>query len=102
MKRSKNNTLQLVPVLAALSGFILAGPLKAQTFTVLHSFATTTAQNSKYLPINADGANPTAGLTVSGTTLFGTAYFGGTWGSGTVFKLNADGTSFQVLHNFTA
>lgn len=61
-------------------------------FTVLHHLAT------------ADGTSPRAGLVLSGNTLFGTAPYGGQGGAfnqfGTVFKLNTDGTGFQVLKSF--
>src|SRR2546428_4384 len=40
------------------------------------------------------GATPFAGLILSGNTLYGA-------GSGTVFAVNPDGTSFMTLHNFT-
>lgn len=60
--------------------------------TVLKSFA------------GSDGANPntSAGL-VQGTdgTLYGTAQSGGSTDNGTVFKVNPDGTGFQVLKNFS-
>ena len=52
----------------------------------------------------SDGVGPN-GLTLSGDTLFGTTYVGG--GSpfstpyGTVFSLQADGTNFKVLYNFS-
>ena len=61
------------------------------SFTNLHNFALD------------DGQNPRGGL-VQGPdgTLYGTAQNGGTNGSGTVFRLNPDGTAFAVLHNFTA
>jgi uncharacterized repeat protein (TIGR03803 family) len=49
-----------------------------------------------------DGAFPDAGLFLSGNTLYGTTSEGGASGNGTVFKLNADGTGFTSLHNFTA
>jgi uncharacterized repeat protein (TIGR03803 family) len=70
-------------------------------FTVLHSFASTTATNSDNFPVNRDGAYP-GGLFLSGTTLYGTAGSGGGSGSGTVFKANTDGTGFTILHSFTA
>ena len=42
-------------------------------------------------------------MVVSGNTLYGTAYFGGGSASnGTVFAVNADGSGFTNLHNFTA
>jgi uncharacterized repeat protein (TIGR03803 family) len=34
--------------------------------------------------------------------LYGTAQEGGTWGEGTLFKVNTDGTGFTTLHSFTA
>jgi uncharacterized repeat protein (TIGR03803 family) len=51
-----------------------------------------------------DGANPMGGLTISGHVLYGTASEGGGSngaGSGTVFKINTDGTGFTNLYNFT-
>jgi uncharacterized repeat protein (TIGR03803 family) len=45
---------------------------------------------------------PNGGLVLSGGTLFGTAQNGGTNGSGTVFKVNTDGTDFATLLNFPA
>lgn len=64
----------------------------AQTFTTLHNFAFT------------NGTGPLANLISSGTTLYGTThnYGGGTGGgSGSVFKLNTDGSSFTNLHTFS-
>jgi uncharacterized repeat protein (TIGR03803 family) len=64
---------------------------------ILHSFTETDA-----FGINGDGAYPNAGLILSGNTLYGTASRGGSLGSGTVFKVNTDGTRFTSLHSFTA
>jgi uncharacterized repeat protein (TIGR03803 family) len=67
-------------------------PATAQTFTNLHSFVFT------------NGTGPVAGITLSGTTLYGTTriYGGGNGGgSGSVFKLNTDGSSFTNLHTFS-
>ena len=51
-----------------------------------------------------DGIRPTE-LTLSGNTLYGTTVAGGNskslWFSGTIFKVNTDGTGFAVLKNFT-
>jgi len=49
-----------------------------------------------------DGASPAAGL-VQGTdgALYGTAQSGGTFGDGTVFKLNTNGTGYTSLYSFT-
>ncbi len=50
----------------------------------------------------SDGAFPNGGVILSGDTLYGTASAGGDWNSGTVFKVNTDGSSFTTLHSFTA
>ena len=64
-------------------------------FTTLHSFAPIGTGNFT----NMDGIAPIA-LALSGNTLYGTTA-GGPPGSGTVFKLNIDGSGFQMLYNFT-
>jgi len=61
-----------------------------QTFTTLYNF-----------PGGTNGANPAAGLLLSGGTLYGTTCNGGSGGSGTVFKVNTDGSGFTVLKNFS-
>jgi len=50
--------------------------------------------------INDDCAAPWGGLAKSGTTLYGMAWLGGTGGLGSLFKLEADGTGYQILHHF--
>ncbi|HXR06659.1 MAG TPA: choice-of-anchor tandem repeat GloVer-containing protein, partial [Candidatus Acidoferrum sp.] len=51
---------------------------------------------------NSDGADPRSRLVLSGDTLYGTATQGGAgFGSGTVFKLNTNGSGFTALHRFT-
>lgn len=49
---------------------------------------------------NSDGNLPQGSLTLSGNTLYGTASSGGSGNSGTVFAMNTDGSSYQVLYNF--
>jgi len=71
------------------------------SFSTLYSFSAASGQTSTGLPTNSDGATPRAALTLSEGTLYGTTSAGGSWGSGTVFKLKADGTSFEVLHHFS-
>ena len=63
-------------------------------FTNLHYFSATVSNT------NSDGANPQTGLTLSGNTLFGTATKGGSFGKGTVFAMNTDGTGFTNLYSF--
>jgi uncharacterized repeat protein (TIGR03803 family) len=67
-------------------------------FLTLHSFSASDPTTSA----NNDGAAPWADLVVSGNTLYGTATRGGTAGSGTIFKLNTDGSGFTTLHSFSA
>jgi uncharacterized repeat protein (TIGR03803 family) len=64
---------------------------------VLSNLVATLGSNST----NGDGTSPD-GLVLSGNTLYGTASGGGSSSSGTVFKMNTDGTGFTLLHAFTA
>lgn len=64
-------------------------------FSVLHTF-------DPFIQFhNSDGAYPYSGLTLSGNTLYGEAVVGGLTDNGTLYKVNTDGTAFEVLHNFT-
>jgi uncharacterized delta-60 repeat protein len=67
--------------------------------TLLHSFGGTSVTGPG--GSQTDGSGPDGGLVLSGTTLYGTTKTGGTDGKGTVFKINTDGTGYQVLKNFT-
>ena len=61
-------------------------------YSILHGFGTTPG----------DGLFPQFGL-VEGTggALYGTTPRGGRYSEGTVFKLNADGSDYSILHNFS-
>jgi uncharacterized repeat protein (TIGR03803 family) len=59
---------------------------------LLHSFAGGTS----------DGRGPESTLATNGATLYGTTFLGGASDKGTVFSLNTDGTSFQLLHSFAS
>jgi uncharacterized repeat protein (TIGR03803 family) len=63
---------------------------------VLHTFSALAAG----APVNADGAVPWDGLILSGSTLYGTASEGGSSGSGAIFRINTDGSSFTNLLSF--
>ena len=62
----------------------------SQNFTTLHSFSTN------------EGSQPLMGLTSVSNVLYGTTPTGGAFQSGAVFSMHTDGTSFKVLHSFTA
>lgn len=82
-----------IALVLALATFAVT--LKAQATgpveTVLYSFGTATN----------DGNSPRAAL-IEGSDgyLYGTTMFGGTHSNGTIFKIAADGSGYQVLHNF--
>lgn len=75
---------------SALAGTVFSITTNGSDFTTLYSFTNAN-----------DGVNPSAGLFLSGSTLFGTTANGGTFGDGTVFALNINGTDFTTLYNFT-
>src|SRR5436190_1464188 len=83
--RTPLETRFLLPLLIAVSGLILAGPMKAQTFTTLYSFGDS-------------GGSPYASLILSSNTLYGTTSRAA--GQGTVFAVNTDGTSFTTVYSF--
>jgi uncharacterized repeat protein (TIGR03803 family) len=80
------------------NGAVFALNTNGTGFINLHGF---TSLSDVYPYVNADGADPSAGLTLSGNTLFGTAFAGGSGGGGTIFMVNTDGTGFETLHDFT-
>ena len=80
------------------SGVVFSIGTNGANFTTLHSFApldTLTATN-------ADGAIPYGGLVLLSNTLYGTTFAGGRGGSGTIFSLATNGSSFVVRHHFSA
>jgi uncharacterized repeat protein (TIGR03803 family) len=83
-------------------GTIFSLTTGGQTFAKLHDFG---LQLGEYPPTqlntNTGGAFPETDLVLSGNTLFGATEQGGPGGNGTLFKINTDGSSFTVLHNFT-
>jgi uncharacterized repeat protein (TIGR03803 family) len=58
-------------------------------FTVIKSFSG-----------GSDGYGPQGELVLSGNTLYGTTMYGGSYGYGTLFKVNTDGSGYAVLKNF--
>src|SRR6185312_13099874 len=72
-------------------------------FTTLHTFpaAVYDPDYPGNYDTNSDGATPLGNLASSGGVLYGTTQIGGSFGVGTVFRLNTDGTAFTNLYNFT-
>jgi len=54
----------------------------------------------QFTGIHGDGYNPEHTLTLIGSALFGNTNQGGTAGTGTIFKINTDGTGYDVLYSF--
>jgi uncharacterized repeat protein (TIGR03803 family) len=101
---------------SAGNGTVFAVNTDGTGFTNLYSFSAISSHLGTTLVTNSDGANPDSGLVLSGSTLYGTTSQGGmngwfangsngyngSYGSGTVFKINTDGTGFTNLHSFAA
>src|SRR6266699_2819387 len=78
-------------VAVLMLGVLLACRAPALTFTTIYSYT------------NGSGgaAYPDNGVILSSNTLYGTSTSGGSFGYGTVFAINTDGTSYSTLHSFT-
>ncbi|HTS19827.1 MAG TPA: choice-of-anchor tandem repeat GloVer-containing protein [Verrucomicrobiae bacterium] len=79
------------------NGAIFAVNTDGSGFTNLYSFTDTFAGESP----NSDGAVPMAGLALANGVLYGTTTLGGSFGHGTIFAINIDGSGFTNLHNFS-
>jgi uncharacterized repeat protein (TIGR03803 family) len=66
--------------------------------SIIRSFTIVSADEAT----NSGGASPSALLALSGSTLYGTTTAGGAGANGTVFSMSTNGSSFSVLHDFTA
>src|SRR5262249_46355330 len=74
-------------------GTIYVIQLDGTGFKTLHNFGS---------PTNSGGTYPRPGLTATDDVLYGGTSYGGSSGSGTLFKINIDGTGFRTLHDFSA
>ena len=81
------------------SGTVFAINTDGTGFTTLYSFSAPST-NSSGVYTNSDGYSPRAGLVLSGGSFYGATQNGGTFGSGTIFRLQADGSGFTNLYNF--
>jgi uncharacterized repeat protein (TIGR03803 family) len=79
----------------------IANLVQAQTYTAIKTFSALSSINYT----NSDGANPHAGVILFGGSLYGVTESGGDgggiYGSGTIFKMNCDGSGYTVLKSFT-
>ncbi len=91
-------TTEMTLLAAALA--LLAGNLKAQTITNLHTFAAAVVDGSTHLLTNRDGAYLYSRMVLSSNTLFGVTSGDNTNGLGGVFRINTDGTDFTNLFAF--
>ena len=72
----------------------------AVTFTNLYNFSLDAFNDgSPNVATNSDGISPD-GFVIVGSVMYGTATTGGTYGDGTIFRANLDGTHFTNLFNF--
>lgn len=70
-------------------------------FAIIHRFAAVSSTNVDFNAVNTEGAYPEAEL-IEGQDgmLYGVARSGGANGTGTIFRVQRDGTGFQVLRSF--
>lgn len=71
-------------------GTIFSVGVNGSGYKTLHYFYGTTT----------DGSRPEGSLAISAGKLYGMTQAGGASASGTIFAMNTDGSSFQVLHSF--
>ena len=86
--------LKIFFLLLGLAGLMATVPAPAQTFGNLHFFSAGLT--------NLDGSEPSGSLLLLGNALYGSAGYGGTNGTGSIFVVATNGTSFTNLHNFSA
>jgi uncharacterized repeat protein (TIGR03803 family) len=88
------------------NGTVFAVNIDGTGFKTLHAFTASgfnfnTREYGGGASTNTDGSGA-GGLILSGSTLYGVTGGGGPAGSGTIFKVNTDGTGFTTLYYFTA
>lgn len=89
----------LITILAAV--LLAATTTPAMIFTNLYEFSIDAFNNgSPDVETNGDGISPIS-FVLTGNILYGAAATGGTSGDGTIFRINADGTYFTNLFNFS-
>jgi uncharacterized repeat protein (TIGR03803 family) len=79
---------------ASIGGSVYGVNTDGSGFTVLKALPASSGS------VGIDGIWPLSPVVVSGTILYGTADWGGSFGNGTLFRLNTDGSGFTVLRHF--
>ena len=79
------------------TGTIFSYHLDTLVYTLLYSFLTVDGSSS-----NASGANPYSGLLYNNNLFYGTTVTGGTNGSGVVYSITTNGSTFTTIHSFTS
>lgn len=94
-------------LLAATDGYLYGTTLQGGAFEYGLIFKVR-PDGSNYQPLHDfgfdanDGINPYEGLSEGGDgVLYGATRYGGGMDAGTVFKLNKDGSGYEVIHRFT-
>src|SRR5438445_10180522 len=88
--------------LLTLNVLCFATATEAADLSLVYSFAFPTFGGSTGQFTNSDGTGPSAPVLLVSNTLYGTTTGGGTYGYGTVFRVNTNGTAFTNLHSFAA
>ena len=77
-------------------------PVDNSDFLVLHHFGPVTSLATDSVVKNIGGSSPVGSLVQAPDGyLYGTAAVGGVSGRGTLFRIQMDGTGFEVMHEFT-
>lgn len=85
------------------TGVIFRQSLDGTAFAVLHEFGPVTSAANDAVIKNLDGSSPVGSLLQAPDGyLYGTAAVGGESGRGTIFRIQMDGTGFEVVHQFPA
>ncbi|MEN6449422.1 MAG: choice-of-anchor tandem repeat GloVer-containing protein [Thermoguttaceae bacterium] len=82
--------MRFTALLTILFAAASAAAAQTNTYNILHSFDGG----------GADGASGNIGVVIDGSTLFGMTEAGGANNQGTIYRLDASGSGFSVLHSF--
>lgn len=93
-------TASFGPGITSKPGIIFTVSTDGTGFKILYTFSQGSHSAPLNLDTNSDGIGPQS-LIFSNNIIYGAANGGGTFGNGTLFSLNADGTGFRKLHDFS-